>query len=472
MNTNWEFNTMPEYKLPDGPRTHPWRQTQQWLTNPLEYLEDCAKRYGDIFTLRIGPVFAPQVFVSQPQAIQQIFTTDPKQLDSGDAAGIKSPLIGQQSLLALEGKPHQRQRKLLSPPLHGERMLTYGKLICDITEQQIQHWQVGEPFPVLPSMQAISFQIILKAVFGLEEGSRYELLKDRLIAILNPKAPLITGLMFLFPWLRQDFGAWSPWGIFLKQIQQIDDLIYTEIRERKENDTSSRTDILSLMMAARDEQGQPMTDVELRDELITLLVAGHETTASSLSWALYWIHHIPEVREKLLQELEGLGEDPDPNAIFRSPYLNAVCCETLRLYPVVMLALNRVTKVPLDIMGYHLQPGTLVVPCIYLTHQREELYPDPKQFRPDRFLEQQFAPYEYLPFGGGNRRCIGMAFALFEMKLVLATVLSRWQMDVVEGDPLLPVRKGALLAPAEGAQMVVRKRFSSEYRSPFVGAKS
>lgn len=452
---------MPEYQLPDGPQTHPWIQTQEWLMHPLEYLEDCAQRYGDIFTLRIGPVFTPQVFVSDPKAIQQIFATDPKHLDSGEAAGIKSVLIGQRSLLALEGKPHQRQRKLLTPPLHGERMLTYGALIRSVTEQQTQQWQVGEPFPVLPSMQAISFEIILKAVFGLEDGPRYQILKDRLIALLNPKAPLIRGLMFVFPWLQQDLGAWSPWSRFLYQIQQIDEVIYTEIRDCKETDPTARTDILSLMMAARDEQGQPMTDVELRDELITLLIAGHETTASSLAWALYWIHQRPEVHEKLRQELAGLGTDPDPNVIFRAPYLNAVCCEALRLYPVAMLALNRVVKSPLELLGYRLEPGTLIVPCIYLTHHREALYPEPKQFRPERFLERQFAQYEYLPFGGGNRRCIGMAFALFEMKLVLATVLSRWQMTVAEAQPLRPVRKGALLAPAEGAQMVIKARLDS-----------
>ncbi|MBW4528705.1 MAG: cytochrome P450 [Phormidium tanganyikae FI6-MK23] len=452
---------MSEYQLPDGPQTHPWIQTQQWLMHPLEYLEDCAQRYGDIFTLRIGPVFTPQVFVSDPQAIQQIFATDPKHLDSGEAAGIKSPLLGRQSLLALEGKSHQRQRRLLTPPLHGERMLTYGELIRSITEQQTQQWQVGEPFPVLPSMQAISFEIILKAVFGLEDGPRYQTLKDQLIAILNPKVPLVTELMFVFPGLQQDLGAWSPWGSFLRQIQQLDELIYAEIRDRKETAPSARTDILSLMITARDEQGQPMTEVELRDELITLLIAGHETTASSLAWALYWIHQRPEVHEKLRQELAGLGANPDPNAIFRASYLTAVCCEALRLYPVVMLALNRIVKSPLEILGYRLEPGTVIIPCIYLTHQREKLYPEPKQFRPERFLERQFAPYEYLPFGGGNRRCIGMAFALFEMKLVLTTVLSQWRMVVADTQLLRPVRKGALLAPAEGAQMIIKARLNS-----------
>ncbi|MDM9384967.1 cytochrome P450 [Chlorogloeopsis sp. ULAP01] len=446
------------HKLPNGPQSHPWVQTYQWMSSPLEYMEDCAKRYGDIFTLRIGPVFTPQVFISNPQAIQQIFTTDPKQLDSGESAGIKSPLLGQQSLLTLEGKPHQRQRKLLTPPLHGERMLAYGELIREITLQVSDCSPVGEQFSVLPSMQTISFQVILKAVFGLEEGPRYEKLRQRLIAILNPKAPLLTALMFLFPILRKDFGRWSPWGIFMHKIQQLDELIYAEIQERKEQPDPSRTDILSLMMAARDEQGQPMTDVELRDELITLLVAGHETTASSLAWALYWIHHLPDVREKLLQELDGLGTNPDPNMILRSPYLNAVCCETLRLYPVVMLALNRLVKSPLEIMGYELEPGTLVIPCIYLTHHREDLYPESKLFKPGRFLERQFAPYEYLPFGGGNRRCIGMAFALFEMKMVLATLLSRWQMELADSKPVQAVRNGALFRPSGGVRMVVKGR--------------
>ncbi|MEH2157533.1 cytochrome P450 [Nostoc sp.] len=446
---------MSALKLPNGPKTHPWVQTYHWLTNPLEYMEACAKRYGDIFTLRIGPVFSPQVFISNPQAIQQIFSTDPKLLDSGASAGIKAPLLGDQSLLALEGKPHQRQRKLLTPPLHGERMLAYGQLTRLITEQVISQWQVGESFAVLPSVQTISLEVILRAVFGLVDGPRYEKLKQVLLEILNPKQPFVTAMMFLFPSLQRDLGSWSPWGKFLRLREQMDELIYAEIQERKQQPDLSQTDILSLMMATRDEDGQPMTDVELRDELITLLVAGHETTATSLTWALYWIHHLPQVREKLLQEIDSLGKDPDPNAVLRLPYLSAVCSETLRLYPVAMLALNRLVKSPLEIMGYQLNPGILVIPCIYLTHHREDLYPQSKQFKPERFLERQFTPAEYLPFGGGNRRCIGMAFALFEMKVVLATVLSHWQMELADSKPVQPVRKGALLGPGGGVQMIV-----------------
>lgn len=446
---------MPATKLPDGPQARPWLQTIQWMTKPVEFMETCAQRYGDMFTVRIGPVFTPQVFISNPQAIQEIFATDPKYLDSGEEAGISSPLLGQQSMLALAGERHKRHRKLLTPPFHGERMLAYGQLIQDITEQVTSQWTIGQPFSVRPSMQAISFQVILKAVFGLEDGARYEKLKELLIAILNPKQPLLSALVFLFPPLGRDLGAWSPGGILKRQLQQIDELIYAEIQEHRSQPDPSRSDILSLMIAVRDEAAEPMTDVELRDELITLLVAGHETTATAIAWAFYWIHHLPQVRDQLLQELDTLGDNPDPNAIFRLPYLNAVCCETLRLYPVAMLALNRVVKSPLQIGGYEFDPGIVLIPSVYLTHHREDLYPEPKQFKPERFLERQFAPHEYLPFGGGNRRCIGMAFAQFEMKLVLATVLSRWQMELANSKPVQPIRRGAVFGPTDGVRMVV-----------------
>ena len=455
---------MSNLKLPDGPKTHPWIQTYQWLKDPLGYMEECAEKYGDIFTLRVGPVFKPQVFISNPQAIQQIFTTDTKQLDSGAPAGIQAPLLGKKSLLALEGKPHQRQRKLLMPPLHGERMLSYGDLIREITQEVTNKWQIGEPFNILSSMQEISFEVILKAVFGLREGSRYEELKKLLLKVLNPKQPFVRGLLLVFPLLQKDLGAWSPWGKFLRLTDKINKLIYAEIKERQENPDPSRTDILSLMMATKDEEGQPMTDVELRDELMTLLVAGHETTATSLTWALYWIHHLPQVREKLLQELDNLGQQPDANEIFKLPYLNVVCSETLRMYPVAMLALNRLVKSPLEVMGYNLEPGNLVVPCIYLTHHREDLYPDSKQFKPERFLERQFSTSEFLPFGGGNRRCIGMALALFEMKLVLATVLSQWEMELADTEPVKPARKGALLGTGGGVKMVIRGRREQNQR--------
>lgn len=438
--------------LPDGPKTLPFLQLLQWIANPLALLETSQQRYGDPFTLRLGS-FTPLVFFSNPQAHQEIFTAQPNQFDTGRANGILRPLVGDQSLLLLDGDRHQRQRRLLTPPFHGDRMKSYSKLICDITQQVIAQWTIGEPFAVRSSMQNISFRVILQAVFGLNEGQRCEQLKQLLPAMLDVAgSPLSSSLLF-FRILQQDLGAWSPWGHFVRQRQQIDKILYAEIAERRQQADSSRTDILSLLMSARDQNGQPMTDTELRDELMTLLTAGHETTASALSWALYWIHSLPEVHHKLLQELDAF-DDADLSGIAKLPYLSAVCQETLRIYPIAMLAFARVVKSPFQLMGYDLEPNTLLAPCIYLTHHREELYPEPKLFKPERFLERQYSTYEYLPFGGGNRRCIGVALALFEMKLVLATILSRSQLQLVENSQVKPMRRGVTLAPSGGKWLV------------------
>ena len=209
-------------------------------------------------------------------------------------------------------------------------------------------------------------------------------------------------------------------------------------------------------MSAHDEAGEPMTDVELRDELMTLLFAGHETTATALTWALYWIHKFPSVRQKLLQELEGMDVPLDPNALLRLPYLNAVCSETLRIYPVGMLTFPRIVRSSVELMGHSLEPGTIVIGSIYLVHRREDIYPDPEQFRPERFLERQFTPFEYLPFGGGSRRCIGMAFAQFEMKLILSKILSQVELELDDTRSVQPVRRG-LTSGASPVQLVVKE---------------
>ncbi|MFB2976230.1 cytochrome P450 [Microseira sp. BLCC-F43] len=413
-------------------------------------------------------MFKPQVVVSHPQALQQVFATPTSKLDSGEPAGINSPFFGPQSLLALEGKPHQRQRKLLTPPLHGEKMLGNGRLISQITEEVSRQWPINQPFAVLPSLREISSQVILKVIFGLEDKSRYQTLKKLSIGLL--KTPFLRILAIMIPALRRDLGAWSPWGSFLREIQTIDQLIYDEIHERTEETNQSRYDILSLMMLARDEDGLPMTEEELHDELITLLIAGNETTATALAWTLYWIYASPQIYANLLEEVDSLSVNLDPNVILRLPYLNAVCSEALRIYPVVLVGLQRVVKSPIEIMGYQLEPGTLVIPGIYLTHHREDLYPQPKQFQPERFLERQFAPHEFLPFGGGNRRCIGAEFALFEMKMALATILSHWEIELIDPQSVKPVRKGAVLSPAKGLQMRVtrlrsQKQFITQARS-------
>lgn len=426
----------------------------QWIIRPLEFLDASAQQYGDSFAAKLGNL-PPLVFLSHPQAIEKLFTSSPAQFDSGRGNWILRTTLGDNSVLLLDGDRHQRQRQLLMPPFHGERMRAYGQLICQITEAVTRQWQPGQPFTVRPFMQEISLNVILQAVFGLHAGDRYQELKRRLGLLIDLTSTRFGFATSFFPILQRDFGSWSPGGRFIRFKQELDQLLYAEIRERREQLDPASTDILSLLLMARDEAGQPMTDEELRDELLTLLMAGHETTATAITWALYWIHQSPEVKTKLLTELAGLGDEPESMTIARLPYLNAVCCETLRIYPVGFITELRITKTPIQVMDYEFAPETFLTPCIYLTHQRPDLYPEPKQFRPERFLERQFSPYEFLPFGGSNRRCIGAAFALFEMKLVLTTILRRYSLALADDRPVPPVRRGVTIAPRGGVQMVV-----------------
>ncbi len=442
-------------KLPDGPKTPTLLETIQWIGDPLGYMEACKEKYGDIFTLGFRASQGPKVMVSHPQAIQKMLTSE-RLTTPGYTNKIFRPLLGNNSLFLLNEESHKRQRKLLMPSFHGERMFHYGQLIGDITKKVTSQWVTNEPFPIRETMKEITMSVILKAVFGLYEGKNFQQIKKLIGERLEMTSTPLGATLLFVPALQKDWGAWSPWGRMAHKVRRIDELLYAEISERRSKLDPSHTDILSLLLLARDEEGQGLTDVELRDELMTLLIAGHETTATALAWAFYWIHKLPEVGKKLLSELDSLGDNPEPMTIFRLPYLTAVCHETLRIYPVTMLTLPRVVKSTIEIIGHQLEPGTELIASIYLTHQREDLYPEPKKFKPERFLHRQFSPYEYLPFGGGSRSCLGMALAQFEMKLVLATILSRTQLALADARPVKPIRRGVLLAPAGGVQMVLK----------------
>jgi cytochrome P450 family 110 len=444
--------------LPDGPKSPRIWQMLHWITMPFSFMQGCNDRYGDCFTAAIGQKLSPVVFFSNPKALQVILTSDDSELFDalGELNALLEPFLGTQSVTGLSGDSHRRMRQLLMPPFHGERMRSYGQLILKITEEVMSQWVAGTPFTVRQSMQRISMRVILRAVFGLNEGTRYHQLERLLGTMLDLMShPLSVSLLYL-PVLRWDFGPLSPWGSFVRIRQQIDQLIYDEIGERRSHPDASRNDILTLLMAARDEAGDALTDAELRDELMTLLLAGHETTATGLTWALYWIHKLPTVRKQLLEELQALDGSLDPSVLFRLPYLNAVCCETLRIYPVGMLTFSRVTKSRVELMGSSLEPGTVVVGCIYLAHRRKDVYPDPDEFRPERFLERRYSPFEYLPFGGGVRRCIGMAFAQFEMKLVISGILSDLELALADSHSVRPVRRGLTAGPSR-FRMVVKE---------------
>ena len=440
--------------LPPFPNTPRLLRLFKLIFYPLNYLEDYQKKYGDIFA--VGSPENPFVYVSDPQAIQIIFKGDKDLFTSGGGdGGFISMLLGDNSILFLQGQKHQRERKLLMPPFHGTRLDVYAQLICQITQEVTQNLTVNQSFFVRQVMQEITLKVILQAVFGLYSGPRYEKLQQLLGSMLEFfNSPANSAIIF-FRFLQKDLGNWTPWGKFLRTKAQVDELLYAEIRERRQHHQYAGNDILTLLMQATDEAGNPMTDEELHDELMTLLIAGHETTASALTWALYWIHYYPDIENKLRSHLVNLGNEPALYDILKLPYLDAVCSETLRIYPVLVAAFLRILQEPLELMGYQFEPGTIFAPAIYLVHHREDIYPNAKEFRPERFLERQFSPYEYLPFGGGIRRCIGEELAKMEMKLVIATLLSHWQLKLTSRRPLNPIRRGLTIAPPSSFKMML-----------------
>ncbi len=449
---------MTKYKVPNGPKSYPCWQKLQWLIRQDGYLQDCFNKYGDVFTLPVGPDFLPYVFISSPQMIQEMFAAGPQQVDSGVEATNNPFLLGERSLVSLSGQRHRQQRKLLAPCLHGERIQIYSQLICELAEQMASTWTIGKPIPIYQSLQAIFLDLGFKIILGSKDGLRCEKLRQLLLEIMNPKRPILRALSFYIPFLQ--WGPLNAWQNLLNEKQRIDEILYTEIREHRENPDPSQTDILSVMIASRYETGEAMTDVELRDEVITLIAQSPEVTGTSLARAFYWILYHPQVYEKLLQELDSLGDDPDPKEIMQLPYLDAVYKEFMRIYPTAVLTFPRLVKKTLQLQEYQFEPGTILMPCIHLIHHREDIYPQAKEFKPERFLEREFAPYEYFPFGGGHRRCIGTILAQMEMKLVLATILSRWHLALDITMPK-PSYQGALLPSANNIRIVMKGRRST-----------
>jgi len=434
--------------LPPGPDAPPLLQALRWAQWPLPFMEECASRYGDPFTLRL-PSAPPIVFFSHPDAIKTIFTGDEEELRAGEANARLEPILGRHSLLLLDGRQHLRERRLLQPPFQGDRILAFGGVMRDIAAAAVERWQLGRPFPIHSEMQGVTLDVILRAVFGLDEGPTKRDLRaallDLLVAGSNPQTLL-----------GAQSGATRSAAVsrFLALRARTDRLLFAEITSRRQTDVSGRSDVLSLLVQARYDDGQPLEDQALRDELMTMLLAGHETTATALAWAIHHLLAHPEVGARLLDELYPRLA---PHEVVRLPYLDAVCRETLRLTPIVPLVGRRLTR-PMRIAGTPLPAGVVAAPCIYLAHRRPERWPEPARFRPERFLESKPTPYEFLPFGGGVRRCLGMAFALVEMKIVLAEVLSRVELRAAPGYQVRVVRRSVTLAPSEGMPVVVSRR--------------
>ncbi|MEM1308856.1 MAG: cytochrome P450 [Cyanobacteria bacterium P01_H01_bin.153] len=435
--------------------TYPYLQLANWIFRPLDYMEANYRKYGDLFFARWG--MFEWIFVNHPQAIKTMFSKDTSKVMSapGDANAVLKPLLGEHSVIMLNGEQHRARRKLIMPPFHGERLKVYADLIYQITLEAMATLQVGQAFQARKLTQKITMRVILQAVFGLHEGDRCQRLEQLLAERLDMVSKPLASTVVFFPILRKDYGSWSPGAKIAHLSQEIDDLLYAEIRERRATVDASRNDILSLLIMARDEDGNGLSDVELRDELITLLVAGHETTATAIAWALYWVHHQPDILAKIRAEIAAAHASNDPMALTKLPYLEATCHETLRIYPIAMLTFPRRVQEPIELLGHPIAPGTMLVGSIYLLHHREDLYPQPQEFRPERFLERQYAAYEFIPFGGGARRCVGYALAMYELKIILGTLLTHFEFALASDLPAIPERRGITLGMKGGVEMVL-----------------
>jgi len=442
----------------------PRRQVLQAIVDPIGYHRRCFAAHNGVVRVHMSPTLPPrQVLINDPAVLQELMIRDGSRALSapGHLNSLLAQVVGERSILMLEPAPHRARRRLLTPPFHGERLKAYGQLIQGLSREVLADLQQGQVFDARQRMQRITMRVILSAVFGLHEGERYRRLESLLHRSLELRAGRLGSLLLFVPLLRRDAGPWSPGGRLRRLEGESQSLLLQEIGERRQALASGagqeRVDVLSLLLACRDEQGQGLSDAELHDELLTLLMAGHETTATALTWALHWIHRQPEVRGRLLAELAACPEPGDPEMINRLPYLGAVVNEVLRIHPVAMLMFPRLVEEPLELAGRAFEPGDVLIGCIQAVHERSELYPDPLRFDPQRFLERSYGPGEFLPFGGGARRCLGAALAVYEMKLILATLLQGFSLRLTPASnrPLPPRRRGFTLGPSRPVRLQV-----------------
>ena len=447
--------------LPPGPRAPRALQTYLWLTRPTRVFEYCARRYGDPFTVRLL-LAGDMVYVADPAAVREMFAGDPAKFHAGEAYTLMEPTGGKHSLFLLDEDEHLRMRKLLLPPLHGERLARWAEVIATITEREVRSWPVDTPFRLRPITEAITLDVIMQIVFGIREAERAAELRRLLPGLFH--VSLAQAPSFVEPRLRKDLGRWSPWGRYVRLRARIDELLYDEIARRREElsgeSAGDRGDVLSLLLGARDENGRGLSDVELRDQLVTMLLAGHETTASQLAWAFERILRHPQVVARLREEIEDGG----------SEYLDAVIKETLRSRSVAPHVARMLTE-PMEVGGYRIPARTVVAAGIYLIHHSPTLYPDPRAFRPERFLDgaspEHFA---WIPFGGGVRRCLGVGLATLEMRIVIPTVLRMVALRPSRPEPERIGVLGVTLVPSRGGEVVVERHLAEAASRPAMGA--
>lgn len=427
-------------ELPPGPRAPASINTVRLAQRPLQTLLGWRERYGDVFTVPLL-VFGVGVYVCDLDAIRDMMTGEQADLAAGKANAPLSSVLGEDSVLVLDGREHLRQRKLLLPPFQGSAIQSFRAIIREAAAAEIGRWREGERIVLRERMRALTFEVIVRTVFGVAERERIDRLRRALVSVLDMQA-----VFFLPASMRRDLGRLSPWGQFLRRLRTADALLYEEIASRRgAPDLGDRTDVLSLLLRARDEDGLPMTDRELRDELMTMLLAGHETTATGLAFAFDMLLHNRCALDRLREELTASDDDA---------YLDAVVTESLRVRPVIDASARMLTKAR-SIGEWDLPAGIRVYPAIAVVHLREDLYPEPHEFRPERFIDGEADSYAWLPFGGGIRRCIGASLARAEMAEVIRAVVSSVELAPARADPEDVVMRGITLVPRHGTPVVV-----------------
>ena len=431
-----------------GSRLPPFMQSLAWVFFPTEFMAHLQRRHGDAFEVRMAG-FPPVHITSHPDEVKDVFGGDPATLEAGVANVILKPLVGPGSLLLLDGARHQRHRRLMLPPFHGERMHAYGETIREVAADTIARWPLGRQFPLHREMQEVTLQVILRTVFGMRAGPRRDRLADALKRLLAfGEQPWLMLLIDGDGGLRGErvharLGRLSPWLRFQAVRREVDEALDAEIARLRAEPSEERDDVLALLVAARDEDGAGLTDAELRDEMVTLLIAGHETTATALTWTVAELARNPEVRATLRQRLAAGDHE----------YADACAKEALRLHPIVPMVARR-TTVPLRLGGRELPAGSYVAPSMYLAQRHPDRWPEPEAFRPERFVGKKVSPAEFFPFGGGARRCLGAAFALYEMRVVLEELERRTTLHLAPGYRLRVARRGITFAPARGLPVI------------------
>jgi cytochrome P450 len=432
-----------EATMPPGPKLPKLLQTLGFLLAGRRFLDATRKRYGDVVTMSTA-FDARFVMVFDPDLLKKVFQAPPDRLRAGEANALLGQVLGQRSVLVLDGAEHLRQRKLMLPPFHGKRLKAYEEKMVEAADRAIDAWPVGEPFTLMPTMQAVTLDVIMHAVWGVEEGPRAEELKKRVRAVIEPLSRRFGVVVLALSGGR--FGDRKAVQRFEARRAELDAMIYEEIAQRRDApDLEEREDVFSMLLGARDEDGAAMTDQELRDELVTLLVAGHETTATGLSWAFELLLRTPRVLEKLQASLADGDET----------YIDAVVKEALRLRPVIPGVGRVVRGEPFELGEFTIPPGVEINPSIGMIHRRADRYPQPREFRPERFLgDDPPDTYTWVPFGGGTRRCLGASFAQLEMKVVIRRVLERTSLTAASAKPEQVLRRGITLVPRDGVRVV------------------